>query len=380
MTPVRVGLIGYKFMGKAHSHAYHDQPFFFGTEHVPVRQVICGRDRAAVREVAARWGWADVETEWQRVVEREDIDLIDVATPNTLHHDIVLAAAAAGKHVLCEKPLAVTVREAEAMVVAVERARVTHMIAHHLRKAPALLLARRLIEQGALGRILHVRALWTNDFAIDPEVPLTWRFRREEAGSGGVIGDLHSHLIDLARFLVGEIVEVVATADTRIASRPLPVGGGDPPRPGTRGDVTVCDESSILARFEDGATGVFDASWVAAGRKHGQRIELNGTDGSLSFDFERMNELEVYFRKDPPSSSGFRRIVVTDPEHPYIDAWWPSGHGIAYEHLFVHLVHEFMHALDRHTIPTPNLIDGLIGMRVMAAAEASVERRGWVRV
>ncbi len=379
-TAVRVGLIGYKFMGKAHSHAYYDMPFFFHTEHVPVRKVICGRDEAALREVAGQWGWEEVETDWRRVVEREDIDLIDVSTPNALHHDIVVAAAAAGKHILCEKPVSVSVPEAEAMVAAVERTRVTHMLAHHLRKAPALLYARRLIEEGAIGRVLHVRALWTNDSGIDPESPLAWRFRREEAGSSGVIGDLHSHLIDLARFLAGEILEVVATADTHIKSRPLPVGGTDRSRPGTRGDVTVPDESSVLARFADGAIGVFDASWVAAGHKHGQRLEVNGTDGSLLFDFERMNELEVYFRKDPGASSGFRRVVVTDPEHPYVSAWWPPGHGIGYEHLFVHLVYEFMDALDRGTIPTPNLRDGLTGMRVLAAAEASVERRGWVRV
>lgn len=380
MPPVRVGLIGYGFMGKAHSHAYHDQPFFFRTEHAPVRRVICGRDRAALEEVAARWGWEETETDWRRVVERGDVDLIDVSTPNALHHRIVLAAAAAGKHILCEKPLAATVQEAEAMVAAVEQAKVTHMIAHHLRKAPALLYARRLIEDGAFGRILHVRALWTNDFAIDPESPLTWRFRREDAGPGGVIGDLHSHLIDLARFLVGEIVEVVATAETHIASRPRPRGEPDRARPGARGDVTVPDAASILARFENGATGVLEASWVAAGHKHGQRIEVNGMDGSLVFDFERMNELEVYFRRDPRAVSGFRRIVVTDREHPYISAWWPPGHGIAYEHLFVHLVHEFMCALDQGTIPTPSLHDGLQGMRVMAAVDASVERREWVRV
>ena len=380
MIPVRVGLIGYGFMGKAHSHAYHDQPFFFSTTHVPVRRVICGRDRAALEEAAARWGWEETETDWRRVVAREDVDLIDVSTPNALHHGVVLAAAAAGKHILCEKPLAVTVQEAEAMVAAVEGAKVTHMIAHHLRKAPALLYARRLIEDGALGRILHVRALWTNDFAIDPEYPLTWRFRREDAGPGGVIGDLHSHLIDLARFLVGEIVEVVATADTHIASRPLPRGDSDQAHPGSRGDVTVPDASSILARFENGATGVLEASWVATGHTHGQRIEINGMDGSLIFDFERMNELEVYSRTDPGAARGFRRIVMTDPEHPYIAAWWPPGHGIAYEHLFVHLVHEFMRALDQGAIPTPNLYDGLRGMRVMAAVEASVERREWARV
>ncbi len=371
-------MIGYKFMGKVHSHAYHDMPLFFRTEHVPVRKVICGRDEAALREAANRWGWGEIETDWRKVVEREDIHLLDVSTPNALHHDIVLAAAAAGKHVLCEKPLATTVPEAEAMVAAVERAGVTHMLAHHLRKVPALLYARRLIDEGALGRILHVRALWTNDWGIDPESPLVWRFRREEAGAGGVIEDLHSHLIDLARFLTGEITEVVATGETHIKSRPLPRGGGG--GLGPRGDVTVYDESCFLARFANEATGVFEASWVAAGHKHGQRIEVNGTDGSLLFDFERMNELEVYLRQDPAATRGFRRVVVTDPAHPYVGAWWPPGHGIAYEHLFVHLVYEFMEALDHGTQPAPNLCDGLAGMRVMAAVEASLERRGWVRV
>lgn len=380
MKAVNIGLIGYKFMGKVHSHAYHDMPFFFETEHVPVRKVICGRDAAALREAAARWGWEETETDWRRVIDREDIDLIDVSTPNALHHDIVLAAAAAGKHIFCEKPLAVTTAEAEEMVAAVEQAHVIHMIAHHLRKVPALLEARRLIEQGSLGRILHVRALWTNDMGIDPAAPLLWRYRREEAGAAGVIGDLHSHSIDLSRYLLGEIIEVVGTADTQIASRPLPGARTDVAPYGATGDVTVPDQSSFLARLANGATGVFEASWVAAGHKHGQRIEVNGTEGSLCFDFERMNELEWYSRRDPQAASGFRRIVVTEPEHPYIGAWWPPGHGIGYEHLFIHLVFDFMHALDLGVQPTPNLHDGLAGMRVMEAVQASVERRSWVRV
>ncbi len=374
-----MGLIGYRFMGKAHSHAYHDMPFFFQTDHVPVRKVICGRDERAAREAASRWGWQEVERDWQRVVGRDDIDLVDVSAPNALHRDIVIAAAKAGKHIFCEKPLATTVAEAEEMVRAVERAGVTHMIAHHLRKVPALLYARRLIEEGAIGRVLHVRALWTNDMAIDPDYPLHWRFRRDLAGSSGVIGDLHSHGIDLMRFLVDEIAEVVAVADTHIKSRPLPAESRER-RGAATGEVTVPDEASFLARFANGASGVFEASWVAAGHKHGQRIEINGTEGSLTFDFERMNELEVYFRGDPSDTRAFRRIVVTEPEHPFIAAWWPPGHGIGYEHLFIHLVYEFMDALDRGVSPSPDFRDGLAGMRVITAVEASVEHHGWMPV
>ncbi len=379
MKPVNVGLIGYRFMGKAHSHAYHDMRFFFATDHVPVCKVLCGRDERAAQEVAARWGWQEVERDWRRVVERKDIDLIDVSTPNALHHDIVLAAAAAGKHIFCEKPLATTVADGEEMVAAVERAGVTHMIAHHLRKVPALAYARRLIDEGAIGRILHVRALWTNDMAIDPSYPLHWRFRRDLAGSSGVIGDLLSHGVDLARYLVGEITEVVGTADTHIRSRPLPSPERQGPGEST-GPVTVPDDSCVLARFAGGATGVFEASWVAAGHKHGQQIEINGTEGSLCFDFERMNDLLVYFRRDPPLTGGFRRIVITEADHPYIRAWWPPGHGLTYEHLFVHLVYELMDALDRGVLPSPNLQDGLIGLRVIEAVESSVRQHGWVRV
>ena len=379
LKPVNIGLIGYRFMGKAHSHAYQDMPFFFHTEHIPVRKVICGRDERALREVADRWGWQEVERDWRNIVDRKDIDLIDVSAPNALHHDIVVAAAATGKHIFCEKPLSTTVTEAEEMVAAVEQAGVVHMIAHHLRKVPALMYARRLIDQGAIGQVLHMRALWTNDMAIDPEYPLLWRFRRDLGGPSGVIGDLHSHCIDLARFLVGEITAVVATADTHIKSRPVPEQSFDRPM-GTRGEVTVPDESCFLARFANGATGVFEASWVAAGHKHGQRIEVNGTEGTFLFDFERMNELEVYLRRDPPSTRGFRRIVVTESEHPYISAWWPPGHGITYEHLFIHLVYEFMDALDRGAPPSPNLYDGLMGMRVMTAVESSVQQHGWVRI
>lgn len=379
MRPVNVGLIGYRFMGKVHSHAYHDMPFFFQTEHVPVRRVLCGRNEALVRQAAARWGWQEVETDWRRVVEREDIQMIDVSVPDTLHHEIVMAAAAEGKHILCEKPLALTVQEAEEMVAAVERAGVTHMIAHQLRKVPALVYARRLIEEGTLGEILRVRAAWTNEMGIDPDYPLVWRFRKEAAGERGVIGNLASHLIDLARFLVGEIVEVVAAAETRVKSRPLPL---DDPRRSTaaRGEVSVFDDACVLARLANGAGAVFDASWVAAGHKHGQRLEVNGTEGSLTFGFERMNELEVYLRRDPAPLGGFRRIVVTEPEHPYIAAWWPRGHGIAYEHLFIHIVHEFMEALDRGTVPTPNFHDGLMVNRVMRAVDASLGRRTWVPV
>lgn len=318
MPAVNVALIGYKFMGKVHSHAYYDMPFFFRTEHVPIRKVICGRNEAALREAAARWGWQEVDTDWRRVIERDDIHLVDVSAPDVLHHEIVMAAAAAGKHILCEKPLAMTVAQAEEMVGAVQRAGVRHMIAHQLRKVPALLYARRLIEEGALGQILHVRALWTNEMGIDPDYPLVWRFRREHVGKRGVIANLGSHLIDLVRFLAGEIVDVVGTAGTHIKSRPLPAGGTLRSIPGTQGEVTVFDEACFLARLANGASAVVEASWVAAGHKHGQRIEVNGTEGSLSFGFERMNELEVYFRRDPAASGGFRRVLVTEPEHPYI--------------------------------------------------------------
>jgi predicted dehydrogenase len=377
---VNVALIGYRFMGKVHSHAYHDMPFFFRTDHVPVRRVICGRSEGALREAADRWGWQEVDTDWRRVVERNDIHLIDVSAPDVLHHDIVMAAAAAGKHILCEKPLAMTVADAQEMVDAVERAGVAHMIAHQLRKVPALLHARRLIEEGALGRILHVRALWTNEMGIDPDYPLVWRFRREHVGRRGVIANLASHLIDLIRFLAGEIVEVVGSASTHITSRPLPTEGTARPIAGARGEVTVFDEACFLARLEGGASAVVEASWVAAGHKHGQRIEVNGTEGSLSFEFERMNELQVSFRRDPSTSGGFRRILITEPDHPYVSAWWPRGHGIAYEHLFIHMVYEFMDALDRGTVPAPNFHDGLMVNRVMDAVEASVEQRRWVTV
>ena len=380
MIPVNVGLIGYRFMGKVHSHAYHDMPFFFQTDHVPVRKVICGRSAQALREAAVRWGWEDVETDWRRVIERKDIDLVDISAPDSLHHEIVMAAAAARKHILCEKPLGMTVREAEEMVDAVERAGVTHMIAYQLRKVPALLYARRLIEEGALGAILHVRALWTNEMGIDPHFPLVWRFRKEAVGTKGVIANLASHLIDLIRFLVGEIVEVVGTADTHLRFRPLPEEGTHRPLPGTQAEVTVFDEASFLARLANGASAVVEASWMAAGHKHGQRIEVNGTEGSLAFGFERMNELEVYFRRDPAPSGGFRRVVITEPEHPYISAWWPRGHGISYEHLFVHMVYEFMDALDKGARPAPNFHDGLMVNRVMDAVESSIERRQWVRV
>jgi predicted dehydrogenase len=215
---------------------------------------------------------------------------------------------------------------------------------------------------------------------IDPNYPLVWRFRREHVGQRGVIANLASHLIDLVRFLAGEIVEVAGCASTHIKTRPLPAEEAGRPAPGTEGPVTVFDEACFLARLANGASAVFEASWVAAGHKHGQRIEINGTEGSLSFAFERMNELHVYFRRDPAATGGFRRILVTEPDHPYMATWWPRGHGIAYEHLFIHLVYEFMDALDRDLAPSPDFHDGLMVNRVMDAVDASIAQRTWVTV
>jgi predicted dehydrogenase len=297
---LRVGLVGYKFMGKAHSHAYKDLTMFFDTPLTPVMQAICGRDEPGVKAAAAKYGWASYETYWRKLIARPDIDLVDICTPNSSHAEIAIAAARAGKHILCEKPLAMTVAEAREMLAAVKKAGVIHMVCHNYRFAPAVQLAKRLIASGALGKIYHIRATYLQDWIMDSEFPLVWRLKKEETGSGAH-GDLAAHIIDLARFLVGEFKEVVGTLETFIRERPIDTDG----RPGTSaggpttGPVTVDDASLFLARFENGAIGTFEATRFAGGNRNGNRFEINGAKGSVRWDLENMNNLQVYFHDDP---------------------------------------------------------------------------------
>ncbi|MFE9498062.1 Gfo/Idh/MocA family protein [Streptomyces collinus] len=378
--PLRVGMVGYAFMGAAHSQGWRTAGRVFDLPRQPVLAVLCGRDGTAARAAADRHGWADVETDWRALIARDDIDLVDICTPGDSHAEIALAALAAGKHVLCEKPLANTVDEAETMTRAAEeaygRGRIA-MVGFNYRRLPATALAHRMVADGRLGTLRHVRVCYLQDWLVDPGFPLTWRLRRELAGSGS-LGDLGAHIVDLAQYLAGErLAGVSALTETFVRERPLPGGVGSGltamPAAGT-GTVTVDDAALFTGRFASGALASFEATRYATGRKNALRIELNGERGSLAFDLERLNELWFHDATGPGTEAGFRRILVTEPEHPYLDAWWPPGHGLGYEHTFVHQARDLVLAIAEGRRPDPSFADGLQVQRVLAAVEESAEK------
>jgi predicted dehydrogenase len=371
-----VGLIGYAFMGAAHSQAWRTAPHFFDLPLRPELTVLAGRNPSAVAEAADKLGWASTETDWRRVVERDDVALVDVCTPGDTHAEIAIAALEAGKHVLCEKPLANTVAEAEAMAEAAARAAargVRSMVGFTYRRVPAIGLARRLVAEGRLGHIRHVRAQYLQDWIADPAAPMSWRLEKDKAGSGA-LGDIGAHVVDLTQYITGQtLTGVSAVLETFVTERPLPaetgklsgVGGSE------MGTVTVDDAAAFLGRFTGGALAVFEATRFALGRKNAIRIEVNGSAGSLAFDFEDMNVLQFFDGTESADVAGFRRILVTEPEHPYVAAWWPAGHGLGYEHGFTHQVVDLVTAIAKDEDPAPSFADGLQVQRVLDAVERS---------
>ena len=376
---IGVGLVGYKFMGQAHSNAYRQVGHFFDLELPPRMRAICGRDQAAVSEAAASLGWEGYETDYHALLQRDDIDLVDVSTPGNTHREIAIAALEAGKHVLCEKPLANSLEEAREMLEAARNAGTTNMVCFNYRRAPAVQLAKKLIEERRLGEIRHWRAVYLQDFILDPSFPLIWRLDREVAGSGA-LGDIGAHIIDLAHFLIGPVTEVVGNAQTFIKERPLEEassGGLSATGGAETGEVTVDDAVAFLARFENGTMGTFEATRVAPGRRNRNSFEINGSEGSVFFDLERMNELQVYFTGDPADVQGFRTVSVTEPVHPYTEAWWPPGHIIGYEHTFVHTIKDLLDGIAAGKSPSPTFEDGYRCQAVLDAVERSVESRSW---
>jgi predicted dehydrogenase len=375
-APLGVGMVGYAFMGAAHSQAWRTAPRFFDLPLTPVMRVLGGRDAAAVKSAAERLGWQDTATSWQDLVARDDVDLVDVCTPGHTHAEIAIAALEAGKHVLCEKPLANTVAEAETMVAAAEAAAargVRSMVGYTYRRVPAVQLARQLVADGRIGAVRHVRVQYLQDWLADPEAPLSWRLDKQAAGSGA-LGDIGSHAVDLAQFITGErLTGVSALLETFVPERPVAAefsglhgtGGAE------RGPVTVDDAAVFLARLSGGGLGVFEATRFATGRKNAIRLEVNGERGSLSFDFEDMNVLHFYDAAEDATTAGFRRIVVTEPQHAYVAQWWPAGHGLGYEHAFTHQVVDLVGAIAAGTDPTPSFADGLAVQRVLDAVERS---------
>ena len=387
MTPtLGVGLIGYAFMGAAHSQAWRTAPHFFDLPLRPELTVLAGRDAVRVADAAERLGWSSVETDWRRVLERDDVDLVDVCTPGDTHAEIAVAALQAGKHVLCEKPLANTVAEAEAMAEAAARAAargVRSMVGFTYRRVPAIGLARQLVAEGRLGDIRHVRAQYLQDWIADPQAPMSWRLEKDKAGSGA-LGDIGAHIVDLTQHITGQrLTGVSALLETFVEERPLPASEGSlsgVAGQGT-GTVTVDDAAVFLGRFDGGALATFEATRFALGRKNAIRIEVNGSRGSLAFDFEDMNVLHFFDGDEPAATAGFRRIVVTEPEHPYVGAWWPAGHGLGYEHGFTHQAVDLVTAIAKDEDPAPSFADGLQVQRVLDAVERSAAARSvWTEI
>jgi predicted dehydrogenase len=371
-----VGMVGYAFMGRVHSQAWRSVGAFFDLPVSPSMAVLSGRSPQATTTAAARLGWAAVETDWKNLITRDDVQIVDICTPGDSHAEIAIAALAAGKHVICEKPLANTVAEAEAMAAAAADASargVRSMVAFNYRRVPAVALARQLVQQGRLGAIRHVRAQYLQDWITDPDFPLVWRLQKDKAGSGA-LGDIGAHIIDTAQYITGDLLTgVSAITETFIKHRPLAeassgLAGGA--AAGT-GEVTVDDAALFIGRFAGGAVASFEATRFASGRKNALRIEINGSDGSLSFDFEAMNELWFHDHTLPAEQAGFRKILVTESGHPYAGAWWPPGHGLGYEHAFTHEVKDFLEAIATGTDPTPSFADGLRVQQVLAAVEQS---------
>jgi predicted dehydrogenase len=363
-------------MGAAHSQAWRNASSFFTPPLRPQLSAICGRHADAAAAVADRFGWQSVETDWRALLDRDDIDVIDICTPGDTHAEIAVAALDAGKHVLCEKPLANSVEQAQEMVAAAERAAASGtraMVGFTYRRVPALALARQLIEAGRIGTVRHVRAHYLQDWIVDPQAPLSWRLQKDRAGSGA-LGDIGAHIIDAAQFLTGEsITGVSAIMETFIKERPIPesASGLSGVAGSEMGEVTVDDAAVFTARLSGGGVAAFEATRFALGRKNGLRIEVNGSRGSVAFDFEDMNILHFYDGDEDAQTAGFRRVLATEPTHPYVAAWWPPGHLLGYEHSFTHKAVDFVGAIAAGTDPAPTFADGLAVQRVLDAVEQS---------
>ncbi len=380
---LNVGMIGYKFMGKAHSNAYRQVGRFFPElEVVPQMKALCGRDEAGVKRAAETFGWDEYETDWRALIARPDIDIIDIGAPGNMHAEIAVAAAQAGKHVFCEKPLGNTSEEARRMLDAVTEAGVYNMVWFNYRANPAVSFAKQLIDDGAIGQIYHWRALFLQDWCVNPDVPLVWRLQKETAGSGSH-GDLLAHCLDLARYLVGEVTEVSGVLETFIKERREVAATDDRMggvASGVMGEVTVDDASLSLARFKNGALGTFEATRFALGRKNHNRFEINGSLGSLVFNAERPNELEIYTEDTQSGTHGFRTVSVTGGQDHYTGHYWPTAHNIGYEHTFTNLLYDAFSAIGKGENPSPSFRDGYLNNVLLDTIAKSAASKKWEQV
>lgn len=369
---INIGIVGAQFIGRAHSNAWTDVSRFYDLSLTPVLKAACDINPASGESFVKHLGWQSFETSWEKLVKRKDIDVIDICTPNKLHAPIAVLAVKEGKHVICEKPLAMNAVETRQMFESAEASGVNHMVAFNYRRVPAIALAKKMIEEGKLGKIYHFNAVYYQDWLVDPEFPWVWRHDVKLAGSGAH-GDMNAHTVDLARFLVGEIESVCGEEKIFINERK---------KTGTNetGIVTADDSTSFLARFECGTIGNFIATRFATGRKNYLKLEIFGSKGSVIFNLERLNELEYYSGCDEPDERGFRNIIVTENTHPYIGKWWPPGHIIGWEHTFIHEIGDFLHALAENKKIKPDFSDGHKCQQVLDAVTESSKNRRWVNL
>jgi len=369
---VNIGIVGTQFMGRAHSNAWMDVGKFYDLPAMPVMKAACDNVAENLEPFCKRFGWQSREKDWQKLVARDDIDVIDICTSNNVHMPIAVAAAKAGKHVICEKPVAMNADEAKAMLDAAKAAGVLHMVAFNYRRVPAIALAKQIIEEGKIGKVFHFNAVYYQDWLVDPAFPYVWRHDKSVAGSGAH-GDMNAHIVDLARFLVGEVEAVCGAEEVFIKERQMPGGSG-------KGTVTADDALFSLARFADGALGSFMATRFASGRKNYLRFELFGSEGSLLFNLERLNEIQYYTRSEAGREQGFRTILATESDHPYINKWWPPGHIIGWEHTFIHEVGDFLTAVGTNQPIAPNFYDGLRNQQVLDAMQQAAAKKTWIDV
>lgn len=373
---LNIGLVGYGFMGRTHSNAFGRVNNFFSLDYQPVLRAVCGRDAERAQNFAGQWGYESVETDWRRLVERKDIDVIDIASPNDTHAEIAIAAAQAGKAVLCEKPLGRNADEAEKMVAAVEKAGVANMVWYNYRRVPAVVLAKQLIDQGRLGRIFHYRAKFLQDWTISSDLPQggagLWRLDVRVAGSG-VTGDLLAHCIDTAMWLNGSIDQVTAMTETFIKERTHTLTG-------KLEKVGIDDASAFLARFSNGSLATFEATRYARGHKALYTLEINGEHASIFWDLHDLHRLQFFDHRDEGPLRGWRSIHVTDGDHPYMKHWWVPGLQIGYEHTFIHQVADFLEGLAKGSVPGPSFRDGLATDYVTDAVLRSAESGHWEKV
>jgi predicted dehydrogenase len=371
--PLNIGLVGYGFMGRAHSNAYRQVNQFFDVEYRPVLKAVAARSTDTAEEFSRRWGWQRVEADWRKLIEASDIDAVDVCSPNNTHCEIALAAAEAGKMILCEKPLAMNLNEAQRMVRAVERAGKPNMVWFNYRRVPAISLAKQIIQEGRLGRVFHYRATYLQDWTISAKVPVggpaTWRLEKDVAGAG-VSGDLLAHNIDTALWLNGSVSRVSGMTEVFIKDRLT--RDGKPVR------VELDDVCTFLARFSNGSNGTFEATRYARGRKNRNSFEVNGEKGSLYFDLEDMHQLQYFNHEDPNHLQGWRTILVTGAEHPYMANWWVPGCVIGYEHTFINTLADFLACLKKGERMRPDFSDALETQAVLDAVLESANRQSWI--